>query len=615
MTKYITALFFLSLSFPSVSQLQSIEALRDSIQKIMAKEHIPGLSIALVHRDSLIWQGGIGVADRTTNRPVTSTDLFRIGSITKTFISLAIQRLIAEGKFSLDSKLKELAPEVPFENAWEGEEPIRVIHLLEHTAGFDDMHLNVLINDTGKKRPALEEVVTHRKSLHARWKPGTRHAYSNPGYMILGLLIEKYSGMPYEDYVLQQIIRPLKMTHTNFDYTLAPPYSKGYSYDGEYHEARAVTINGRSAGAISSCAEDMALYVRMFLNDGQLDGAQMVSAPTLNDMQRQHSTLKASNGLIYGYGLGLSSKLSGGDKNKKHFYGHDGGMMGFASDLNYSRELGVGFFISNNGEASNHKITDLITEFLVHHASVLPPVQKLDEEKIKPWLGYYKSHNSRNEILRFADDLLSSRTLWIENDTIFTKVFLQKKEALIPVSDFQFRKYNQPIATAILVKDDDQPVLFVNEGYFEKISPITYNLQRSLVLGAIFFGAIALILSVVWTILFLMKRMTGRELVSRCTPAFAVLSFLLMLIPFILSFELKNIHHFSSMNGWTLTIFAGSILFPLLSFWSLYRSVSLWKIRKSIMLKSFLTITSGCLSYFAIYLAMHGWFAITIWSY
>jgi CubicO group peptidase (beta-lactamase class C family) len=615
MIKNIAALLFIFVSLPSFSQLHSVAALTDSITKIMEKEHIPGLSIALVHRDSIIWQGGVGVADRATNRPVTQTDLFRIGSITKTFISLAIQRLIAEGKFSLDSKLKTLTPEVPFENAWEGEEPIRVVHLLEHTAGFDDMHLNVLINDTGKKMPALEEVLTHKKSLHARWKPGTRHAYSNPGYMILGLLIEKYSGMPYEDYVFQQVILPLKMTHTNFDYSLARPYSKGYSYDGAYHEARAVMINGRAAGAICSSAEDMARYVRMFLNNGQLDGVQIVSAATLNDMERQHSTLKASNGLTCGYGLGLSTKLSGGVKNKKHFFGHDGGIMGFGSDLNYSRELGVGFFISNNGETGNHKITDLIAEFLDRRASVLPPVKKLDKEMIKPWLGCYKGHNSRNEILRFVDDLVSSRNLFIENDTLFTGAFLHKKEALIPVGEFQFRKYNQPIATAILVKDMGKPVLFVNEGYFEKISPVTYNLQRAIVFGAIFLGGIAIILSAVWTVLFLMKRIRGRELVSRCISTFAVLSFLLIVTPFVLSFDLKNIQRFSSMNGWTLTIFVGSILFPLLSFWSLYRSVRLWKFRKSVMLKSFLIVTSVCLSCFAIYLAEYGWFAIRIWSY
>jgi CubicO group peptidase (beta-lactamase class C family) len=613
MIKNIAAL--LLLSFPSFSQSNSLDALRDSIKEIMEIEHIPGVSIALVHRDSVIWQGGVGVVDRATNKPVSQTDLFRIGSITKTFVSLAIQRLIAAGKFSLDSKLKTLAPEVPFENPWEGEEPIRVIHLLEHTAGFDDMHLNVFINDTGKKKAALEEVLMHKKSLHARWKPGTRHAYSNPGYIILGLLIEKYSGMPYEDYIFREIILPLKMLHTNFDYALKPPYAKGYSYDGAYHESSPVMINGRAAGAVSSCSEDMARYVRMFLNDGQSDGVQIIPAETLHDMERQHSTLKAVNGLTCGYGLGLSSKLSGG-KNKKQFFGHDGGMMGFSSDLSYSRELGVGFFVSNNGETGNHKITDLITEFLVNKASsVLPIAKKLNKEKIKLWLGYYKSHNSRNEILKFVDDLRSSRILFVEDDTLFTAAFLQKKEALIPVGEFQFRKCNQPVATAILVKDDGKPVFFLNENYFEKTSPIAYNLQRSIIFGALFLGAISTLLSAICLILFLMKRMTGPELMSWCIPIFAVMSLLMMVIPFILSVDLKNIHHFSSMNVWTLTIFTGSLLFPLLSFWSFYRSVRLWKSAKSMVLKSFFTLTSGCLSYLAIYLALHGWFAIQIWTY
>ncbi len=615
MIKNVLLLFFITSGFSSFSQLKTISELRDSIGRIMEEEHMPGLSLALVHRDSVIWQGGVGVVDLITNKPVTQSDLFRIGSITKTFVSLAIQKLIAEGKFSLSSRLKIIAPEVPFENKWEAEEPIRVIHLLEHTAGFDDMHLNVFINETGHKKPALEEVLTHKKSLYSRWKPGTRHSYSNPGYAILGFLIEKYSGMPYEDFIFQQIIHPLKMNHTTFDFTLEPPYSKGYSYDGEYHESKPVMINGRAAGAISSSAEDMARYIRMFLNGGQLDSALIVPVTTLDDMERQHSTLRAANGLTYGYSLGLSSKLSGSDKNKKLFFGHDGGMVGFSSDLNYSRELGVGFFLSNNGEADNHRITDLITEFLINYPSDLPVAKKLNKEKINSWLGYYKKNNSRNEILKLVDDLLSSRTLFVENDTLYTAAFFKKRAALIPVGDVQFRKPNQPIATSILVEDEGKPVLFVNEDYFEKISPVTLNIQRSILLGALFLGTVSIILSVIWTVLFLMSRMTGREVIGRSISTFAVLSFIMMVTPFILSVDLRNIHNLSSMNGWTITILVGSMLFPLLSFWSLYRSISVWRLTKSKILKSFLLLTSACLSYFAIYLAVYGWFAIKIWTY
>jgi CubicO group peptidase (beta-lactamase class C family) len=615
MTKNIVTLFFIFVSFSSFSQIRSVEALRDSIKKIMAEEHMPGLSLALVHRDSTIWQGGIGTADVATNRPVTQTDLFRIGSITKTFISLAIQKLIAEGKFSIQSKLKDIAPEVPFTNTWEGEEPIRVIHLLEHTAGFDDMHLNAFLNFTGKKISALNEVLIFKKSLYSRWKPGTRHSYSNPGYVILGYLIEKYSGMPYEDYIFKQILVPLKMTHTNFDYNPEPPYSKGYTYNGQYEESAPVMINGRAAGAVSSCSQDMARYLRMFLNNGQLNGVQIVSAETLHYMEYQHTTLRASNGLSYGYGPGLSSSLSGSAKNKKLFFGHDGGMVGFSSDLYYSRESGVGFFLSNNGQTGNYRITDLITEFLGNYTrSDLPTEKKLNNFEIGPWLGYYKSHCSRNEILKVVDDILDSRTLFIEHDTLFSARFLFKKEAFIPVSDFQFRKYNQPIATSILVRDAGKPVLFVDEKYYQKISPVTYNIHRSIIFGAIFLGTISIILAVVWTILFFMKRLTGRELVGRSIPAFAMLSLIVMLTLFMRNVDLKNIHNLASVNIWTVIIFVASVLFPLLSCLSLYRSIRVWKFTNGNMLKVFQVICSTCLCYLAVDLALYGWFAIRIWK-
>ncbi len=375
-------------------------------------------------------------------------------------------------------------------------------------------------------------------------------------------------------------------------------------------------INGRAAGAVSSCSQDMARYLRMFLNNGQLDGVQIVSAETLHYMECQHSTLRASNGLIYGYGLGLSSSLSGSGSNKKLLIGHDGGMMGFSSDLYYSRELGVGFFLSNNGQAGNYRITDLITEFLVNYAlSDLPTAKKLNKSEIKPWLGYYKSHCSRNEILKVVDDILGSRTLFIENDTLFSARFLFKKEAFIPVSDFQFRKYSQPIATSILVRDAGKPALFVDENYYEKISPVTYNIHRSIIFGAIFLGAISIILSVVWTILFFLNRLTGKELVGRSIPAFAMLSLIMMLAVFMRNADLKNIYNFASVNVWTVVIFIGSVLFPFLCCWSLYRSVRVWKISGSKVLKAFQVICAACLCYLAVDLALYGWFAIRIWNY
>lgn len=598
----------------SMAQTKDITNLTDSIAKILEKDHIPGLMLALVHRDSVIWAGGVGLADRENNRPVTNTDLFRIGSISKTFTSLAVHRLMAEGKFSLDSKLKDIAPEVPFENPWEFESPVRVVNLLEHTAGFDDIHFKDFVNLTGVKRPTLDEVLVHRKTLVSRWKPGTRMSYSNPGYVILGFLIEKYSGMPFEDYVRQTVIDPLKMVHTNFDFTTEPPYARGYSYDNGWHDADPVMINGRAAGAISSCSADMAIFVRMLLNNGKLDSVTIVPESTLRDMERQHSTLAAAHGLTSGYGLAIYTKLHGQSKNRKIFHGHNGGIMGFSSDMGYSTERGVGYILSNNGEGSNRKITSLVAEFLFGGDTLsLPPAAKLNSEQIEPWLGTYIDRAPRNEITTFVDDLMATQTLYIEHDTLFARPFLDTPKALIPVSDVQFRNEGDPIATTILMEKDGERVALVDQDYLEKISPIRLYSNRIFIFTAVVSGILSILAILAWIVLFLMKRISPAEALRRSTGGLAMVSLLVLVFTCIALFDLKNIPKSAFINGMTITIFIGSVLFPLLSVMALYFVIRARDMNRFIFW--FQAVTAFCLCYLAVYMATYGWFAMRIWTY
>ena len=116
----------------------SIDELKKSAAKVLSKYHIPGVGIALVSKDKVLWAGGVGKADLASGKDVDADTMFRIGSITKGFVALSILQLQAQGKVSLDSKLAEVAPEVPVLNPWEKTDPITVANLLEHTASFDD---------------------------------------------------------------------------------------------------------------------------------------------------------------------------------------------------------------------------------------------------------------------------------------------------------------------------------------------------------------------------------------------------------------------------------------------------------------------------------------------
>jgi CubicO group peptidase (beta-lactamase class C family) len=114
---------------------QSIGQLRQQIEKVLKDTNTPGVSVAIVHRDGPEWVAGIGTADVASGRAATADTLFRIGSVSKGFVALAVLMLVDQGKLSLDDPVRKLAPELWFENRWESTDPVRVVDLLEHTTG------------------------------------------------------------------------------------------------------------------------------------------------------------------------------------------------------------------------------------------------------------------------------------------------------------------------------------------------------------------------------------------------------------------------------------------------------------------------------------------------
>ena len=99
------------------------------------------MAIAIVSRDEEEWVAGLGRADVSANKPVSAETLFRIGSTSKAFAALAALKLQEEGKLKLTDTVRQRGPEVAFANSWEASDPVRLVHLMEHTTGFDDIHL------------------------------------------------------------------------------------------------------------------------------------------------------------------------------------------------------------------------------------------------------------------------------------------------------------------------------------------------------------------------------------------------------------------------------------------------------------------------------------------
>src|SRR6267142_3876656 len=181
---------------------KTLEELQKVMNDVLAKEHVPGAGVALVANGQLLWCGGIGKADLATGREMTCDTEFRVGSISKTFVALALLKLQEDGRINLYARLQDVAPEIPFANPWEAAHPVRIVNLLEHTAGFDDMEPSEVYNVHDRYDfPLLEVFRRFRKPQSVRWPPGTRMSYSNPGNAIAGYLIEKVTGKPFDQYI------------------------------------------------------------------------------------------------------------------------------------------------------------------------------------------------------------------------------------------------------------------------------------------------------------------------------------------------------------------------------------------------------------------------------
>jgi len=210
------------------AQVAGMGSFDQSVLNLMKKYNIPGGAVAVVRDGKLFYARGFGYADVENKTPVQPDALFRIASVSKPITSAAIMKLVEEGKLNLDDRVAPLiadltpAPGATVDPRWE---QITIRHLLDHTAGWDREKPNggfdpidrPLIAAAAVNAPApasSETLVRYMKGMPLDFNPGEKHAYSNFGYIVLGRVIERLSGMRYEDYVLTRVLAPVGANRT-----------------------------------------------------------------------------------------------------------------------------------------------------------------------------------------------------------------------------------------------------------------------------------------------------------------------------------------------------------------------------------------------------------------
>lgn len=431
----------------------TVDELTVAVAKEIAENGIPGVGLALVSKGELFWAGGVGKADVETGEAVTADTLFRVGSISKSVVALAVLKLREEGRLDLDAKLANVAPEIPIFNRFEDRAPLRVIHLLEDTAGFDDVRFNDLAVSGPEAHPPLRAVLSaHPGSRTARWEPGTRASYSNPGYAVAGFVIEKAARMPFEDYVKAAVFDPIGMTASTFGQVEfgQKGLARGY-VNRSFTPAPALNMLLRPAGALVSSSQDLGSLVRFLLNRGSVDGRQVLHPASLIEMETVHTTLAARAGLINGYGLGNDVDL----QFPLQMRGHDGGVPGYSAHFRDSIDHGFGYALLFNTTAASparQRIQRLLFAFL---SQGIPRGQSasapLAARDLAPLTGYYGLANPKDELFAFRDALLGGVRVSVRHGQLTLQAFGQPPEALTPISPKLFRRQDEPDASIVFV--------------------------------------------------------------------------------------------------------------------------------------------------------------------
>lgn len=473
-TVLLLSAFCISFADESLGAPSSIPELQKAIETVLANTKTPGVGIAIVSSNKVEWVAGIGKADVADNKPVDADTLFRIGSVSKGFAALAALQLQEDGKLKLTDTVRQWVPDVAFVNPWEATDPLRLVHLMEHTSGFDDIHLReYALNDPTPI--SLKDALAYGASSRiCRWPPGTRMAYCNSGPAVLAAVIEKVTGERFEDYVQEHFFNPLRMDTASYFYTPAVRqrltklyYSDGVTPYPYWH------IAYRAAGSINASARDMANYVRFYLQWGSFDGTQLVSQASIERMETPESLPSAKLGLVAGYGLYNYTTCEG----PFVFHGHNGGVMGGLTEMAYLPDYGRGYaFMINSGNTKAlSEISHLLRQYLIRGLTPppLPPVVSVPVELRQHYTGYYQSISPRIQMFYALERLLNIKRLVFTTNGLSVTTLAVYRHLFVPMKERLFRRANQSVATLALLPDADGDTLIqYDRGTFKQVSAL-----------------------------------------------------------------------------------------------------------------------------------------------
>lgn len=348
-------LFFTGISCDSSSrEVKEDEPLKefvgyldDRIPALMDRYDIPGVNIALVEKGKIVWLKAFGLADLDTGRKMTTDTYCRVESISKSVTAWGVMKLVQEGKVSLDSPVKQYLKSWSFPESQFSTDSITVRQLLNQTSGMPLGTIGVRYAPDDI-RPTLKETLS--KDAIPFQDPGKSFYYSNTGFNLLELLIEEVTGRNFADYMQYEVLVPLGMHRSGFNWseTFNPPVP--YGYDTKGNRIPVYVYPDRAAGGLFSTVGDIGTFVTAGMTGFSGTGLNVINSRSIEKLYTPEIELSGYYSLVFdSYGLGhFIEQLPNGEKAVSH----GGQGSGWMTHFHSIPETGDGIVLLSNSQRS-----------------------------------------------------------------------------------------------------------------------------------------------------------------------------------------------------------------------------------------------------------------------
>jgi len=382
--------------FLSIGYSQNLTSKIDALLETKFKNNGPGATALVTKSGKVIYRKALGKANLELDVPMVPENVFQIGSMTKQFTAVSILMLLEQGKLALEDDITKYIPDYPTHN-----KNITIHHLLTHTSGIKSYTSMRGLREIARKDLEPLELINFFKNEHMDFNPGEKYKYNNSGYIILGYIIEKISGVSYAEFVETNIFKKINMSSSLYGSKSKIIKNRAYGYQKRtsYKNAMFISLSlPYAAGSIMSTVDDLLKWQQAISNNTLLKPETIKKAFT-------NHTLDNGTKINYGYGWNIN-EINGAPTLE-----HGGSIFGFKSMGVYIPSEDVYVIVLSNCDCNSPTTTALKIAALAI-GNPFPETKNaatLASEKLAQWLGTYEYDDGVIRHFKLIDNQLYSQ--------------------------------------------------------------------------------------------------------------------------------------------------------------------------------------------------------------